>query len=445
MPPPEADARETYHRPTRAGHPAWLPIYVPASLTQRDWLVALALGIVAAGIALLNHAVIDPIVYRTFNIYFQADPPRVISNLTDRWSHFQNRNVAHPLFSIFGVSTVKGAGFMGLPPMRAIAALLAIMASASVGSFFLAMRGLALPVKAAAGFTLAYMSGAAFLHWYAFPETYAASATTITLMIAVLACARSSSLWLWVIGSAATLSMLITNWSLALAAAALRLRVRSFVIVTLAAFVIVASLSLVQHRLLLRARFFLDPVGIAKEHTFSGPEMRRVGMRWNAGSSLLNGLVTPIVVPEPEVVHEPTEQGVFTMVTNQFVPLAAFGWNGAAVVALWVALLAAGVSAVIVEPRLRRFGLPLMAYAGFQVAFHTVYGEIAFLYAADTLPVMMALAALGWFSPWRRGIVPLLVLFVPLAATVNETRFLAAARLSHAIAVAKTEGRAFGF
>lgn len=423
----------------------WLPAYAPARLSRADWYVAAAIGIAAACIILWNHAAIDPAVYRTYNIFFQADPPRVISNLTERWSHSQNRNVAHPLFSILGLCVVKAAGFVGIVPMHAIAALLAGMAAISAGAFLLAMRGLGMPLKAALGFTVAYVSGAAFLHWYAFPETYAASGTTVVVMIAILTCARGSSLWLWALGSAASLSMLLTNWSIGLAASIVRLRWNRFLMVTLAAFACVAALSFVQHKTLHNARFFLDPVGIAREHTYSGLQMKRLGMRWNPVASFRNALITPAIVPVPEVVTEPTESGPFTMVTNQFVPLSRLGIMGGITLVAWIVLIAAGAQAAVSIPHLRRVGLPLIAFIAFQAAFHTIYGEIAFLYAADTLPAMMALAALGWFMPARKVVLAALLLFIGTASITNEVRFLRAAALSHDIAMDKQKGLAFGF
>lgn len=423
----------------------WLPAYTPARLLRTDWMIAAAVGIIAACVILWNHAAIDPAVYRTYNIFFQADPPRVISNLTERWSHYQNRNVAHPLFSILGLSAVKAAGLVGIAPMQAIAALLAAMAAISAGAFLLAMRGLGMAMKPALGFTAAYVSGAAFLHWYAFPETYAASGMTVVLMIAILTCARGSALWLWTLGSAASLSMLLTNWSIGLAAGIVRLRWNRFLMVTIVALAGVAALSFVQHKVLHNARFFLDPVGIAREHTFSGPQMQKLGMRWSPGASFRNALATPAIVPVPEVVTEPTESGPFTMVTNQFVPLANLGIAGGLALFAWIVLIVAGAQAAVSLPHLRRIGLPLIAFIAFQAAFHTIYGEIAFLYAADTLPAMMALAALGWFSPARKIVLAALLLFVGTASITNERRFLQAAAMAHDIAMDKEKGLAVGF
>ena len=422
----------------------WLPAYRPAALVSADWMIAVGLGIAAACLVLWNHAAIDAEVYRTFNIFFQADPPRVISNLTERWSHFQNRNVAHPLFSIIGLSVVKAAGVIGLAPLKAIAALLAGLAAISAGSFYLAMRGLGMMFAPSLGFTAAYVSGAAFIHWYAFPETYAASGATIAVMIAILTCAPATSLWIWALGSMGTLSMLLTNWSMGLAASIARLKWRHFLIATLAAFGIVAALSFVQHKALHNARFFLDPVGLSKEGTYAGPRMRELGMRWDPVLSLRNGIVTPAIVPAPEIVTEPTEAGPYTIVTNQFVSATKFGVAGGVALVAWFVLLAIGVWAAITVPRLRRVGLPLLAYAVFQIGFHTVYGEIVFLYAADILPAMMALAALGWFTPARKIVMASLLIFIGTASITNETRFLDAAAKAHDIAVAKNLGRAFG-
>src|SRR3546814_7745794 len=80
------------------------------------------------------------------------------------------------------------------------------------------MRLMGLAPAAAAGFTLALVASAGFLHWYAFIETYAFSATGIVLMLIFTCSMRSLPRAGWIVASAASVAMLITNWGLGLAA-----------------------------------------------------------------------------------------------------------------------------------------------------------------------------------------------------------------------------------
>ncbi|MFT3967454.1 MAG: hypothetical protein QM690_16390 [Sphingobium sp.] len=415
-----------------------------ASRMRVDLAAFLLLGLLAAAICLINHAMIDPQVYRSFNIYFQADPPRVISNMTEAWSPMQNRTVAHPLFSILTLSAVKALGLLGLEPMAAIRLLLALCAAASAGGFFAAMRLLGLGTAVAGGFTLALMASAGFLHWYPFVETYAFSATSISLMLIFTCSMRRLPLAGWAAASAGTLAMLITNWGLGLASAFFRLSFRHFLIVSAAAFLIVSAGSVIQMQKLHRARYFLDPRSMAKEKTYSGPALLAHGMPWSPWVSARNGLLLPGVATRPVREDAPTEKGPFTLINNQFTPLATLGLVGGVAVLAWIGLLAGGIGAMAVDRERRSIGYALLMFLGFQIAFHSWYGEITFLYAADLAPVALALAALGWFAPWRKAVAAALALFIVTGAVNNEGRFRDAARLSNRIAIDKLHGRAVG-
>ena len=416
----------------------------PLGLSRTDLALALALSLLAVAICVFNARVLSPQVYDSFNIWFQSDPPRVISNMTERWSPMQNRTVAHPLFSITALSAVKALGVIGLGEMQAIGLLLLAAAAVSAGGFYSAMRLMGLTPVAAGGFTLALLGSAGFLHWYAVIETYAFSATSIVLMLIATCSLRRLPLPVWIVASAGSLSMLVTNWGLGLAAAFFRLRFRQFMLVTLGAFLLVSAGSAIQMKALHRASFWLNPVNIAKEKTYSGPKMHAVGMRWNPWVSARNGIVMPGVVLPPVRDTMTTEIGPSTLVTNQFVPMHRLGVVGWMALAAWFVLLAGGVAGTIVDGQRRSIGIALLLFLASKIAFHAFYGEITFLYAADVVPVALAFAALGWFTPWRRMVGGALSLFIVAGAVHNEAQYLSAAKIANQIAVDKLHGRAFG-
>jgi hypothetical protein len=416
----------------------------PLGLSRTDLALALALSLLAVAICVFNARVLSPQVYDSFNIWFQSDPPRVISNMTERWSPMQNRTVAHPLFSITALSAVKALGAIGLGEMQAIGLLLLAAAAVSAGGFYSAMRLMGLTPVAAGGFTLALLGSAGFLHWYAVIETYAFSATSIVLMLIATCSLRRLPLPVWIVASAGSLSMLVTNWGLGLAAAFFRLRFRQFMLVTLGAFLLVSAGSAIQMKALHRASFWLNPVNIAKEKTYSGPKMHAVGMRWDPWVSARNGIVMPGVVLPPVRDTMTTEIGPSTLVTNQFVPMHRLGVVGWMALAAWFVLLAGGVAGTIVDGQRRSIGIALLLFLASKIAFHAFYGEITFLYAADVVPVALAFAALGWFTPWRWMVGGALSLFIVAGAVHNEAQYLSAAKIANQIAVDKLHGRAFG-
>lgn len=416
----------------------------PLGLSRTDLALGLALSLLAVAICLFNARALSPQAYDSFNIWFQSDPPRVISNMTERWSPMQNRTVAHPLFSIAALSAVKALGVIGLDEMQAIGLLLLAAAAVSAAGFYSAMRLMGLTPVAAGGFTLALLGSAGFLHWYAFIETYAFSATSVVLMLVVTCSLRRLPLPVWIVASAGSLSMLVTNWGLGLAAAFFRLRFRQFMLVTLGAFLLVSAGSAIQMKALHRASFWLNPVNIAKEKTYVGPKMHAVGMRWNPWVSARNGIVMPGVVLPPVRDTMTTEIGPSTLVTNQFVPMHRLGVVGWMALAAWFVLLAGGVAGTIVDGQRRSIGIALLLFLASKIAFHAFYGEITFLYAADIVPVALAFAALGWFTPWRWMVGGALSLFIVAGAVHNEAQYLSAAKIANQIAVDKLHGRAFG-
>ncbi|AJR23916.1 MULTISPECIES: hypothetical protein [Sphingobium] len=416
----------------------------PIGVGRVDLVLVILLSMTAMAICLFNGKALSPQVYDTFNIYFQADPPRVISNMTERWSPYQNRTVAHPLFSITALSSVKALALLGLPPMQAIGLLLMLAAAVSAGGFHVAMRLMGLAPAAAAGFTLALLASAGFLHWYAFIETYAFSATGIVLMLIFTCSMRSLPRAGWIVASAASVAMLITNWGLGLAAAFFRLPFRQFLLVSGGAFLLVSAVSAVQMKLLHRAAFWLDPRIIVKEKTYAGPKMHAAGMAWHPSISARNALLMPGVVPSPQRADMQTEIGSSTVVTNQFAPLGQWGVAGGIAAAAWLVLLAGGVAGTLADRQRRPIGLALGLFLASKILFHSVYGEITFLYAADIAVAALAFAALGWFSPYRKAVVGALILFIAVGSIHNERQFLTAAKLSNQIALDKQHGRASG-
>jgi hypothetical protein len=255
---------------------------------------------------------------------------------------------------------------------------------------------------------------------------------------------RRLPLPVWIVASAGSLSMLVTNWGLGLAAAFFRLRFRQFMLVTLGAFLLVSAGSAIQMKALHRASFWLNPVNIAKEKTYSGPKMHAVGMRWDPWVSARNGIVMPGVVLPPVRDTMTTEIGPSTLVTNQFVPMHRLGVVGWMALAAWFVLLAGGVAGTIVDGQRRSIGIALLLFLASKIAFHAFYGEITFLYAADVVPVALAFAALGWFTRWRWMVGGALSLFIVAGAVHNEAQYLSAAKIANQIAVDKLHGRAFG-
>src|SRR3546814_2375620 len=138
--------------------------------------------------------------------------------------------------------------------------------------------------------------------------------------------------------------------------------------------------------------------------------MKAAGIEWRPCNSARNALLMPGVVPSPQRDRMETEIGASTVVTNQFAPLGRWGVAGTVAAAAWLVLLAGGVAGTLADRQRRPIGLALGLFLASKILFHSVYGEITFLYAADIAAAALAFAALGWFSPYRKTVVGALVL-----------------------------------
>ncbi|MFT3964712.1 MAG: hypothetical protein QM690_02365 [Sphingobium sp.] len=426
------------HRPPR------LPAI--AALLLRDPAIALALGLCAAFISIRYGDLIDRRVYDSFNILFQSDPPRVISNMSERFSRWQNATAAHPLLPILGLPPVKLLARFGADPVTAIGRLLAIAAALSTACLYLSARGLGLDRRPATLLTGMFLASATFLHWYAIVESYAFAGLSVLLMLAtgIRSAGRKAGLG-WLVAASGTLAITITNWSLALLFAVFTLPRRRMLLMVGGSFAIVLALAIVQSRLFPGAFLFLDPKGLARASQYNGLSMHRLGVEWNPLASLRSALFTSAVAPPPVIATVDTDFGPFTLVTNQFQPWRAMPWPGLAATGLWALLLAIGAwTALATRPRPATWP-PLIGFALSQVAFHSVYGEITFLYSADFFPALLLLAGLGWHARRLRPLVEgAMLLFILVGGIHNSVQFRTAAQKAQTVAIAKAKGQAAG-
>lgn len=418
-----------------------MPDAFPTRHAAPDLSCALGLAVAAAALSWWALAQFDDSLYRPngSDIWFEADQPRVLQNLTDRGSN-HHRTSVHPLFSILFYPLCKAIRTLGVTPLAATKILVALSAAATVALFYLSMRNLGLAVASAAAFAAALMASASFIHWFAIVDTYAFAAMSITLMLWVLTRPGPVDKVTWILASAGTLSVTITNWSFGLAAAFFRLPLRVFLQVSAAALALVAVLAVVQKLIFPTAGLFFNPRALAGERHYTqvsaptGP-----GEGWmplaNLRSMLLFSAVAPTASRE-EVVEFDIRKLV---VNNQHARLRDEGLLGLVATALWVIMLGLGMRGAVATPR-RDVTLALAAFTAGQVVLHLVYGQITFLYAAHMFPAFLALAALGAAGPMAWLATAAATAFVVVGGYVNIEQFRAAAALANMVAAARGDG-----
>ena len=368
----------------------------------------------------------DDALYRMLNydIFFQADSPRVFDSMTHFGSEFRARDSVHPLFSLLAYPITKVIRLLGLQPLAATKTLVALAAGSSAALFYLALRHLTLPVRAAAIFTAVFISSTTFIYWFSVVETYAFAALSICLMLAVLSRARTTPAMVWVLASAFTLSITVTNWSMGLAAAFFRLPFLRFISVSAAALGLVIALALVQSVVFPTSKLFFSPGAVSHEWKFTQIAQERSGKDpWDPLDNLQSFLIHGAVAPgHMRARHYPVDA-----ITNVGLSLSDVVKARGLPIALWLSLLIAGGWGIVNNRKLWPVGGALGAFIAGQAALHSFYGEVTFLYSAHFFPALVAVAACAYFAPARRLWLAVALLLLVVGGAGNIQQFRAAA------------------
>jgi len=191
-------------------------------LGRGDLVLAVALGLLGVLVSAVCMSMISAEMYRYGgDVWYDADPVRVLGTMVYRHSEFQLRASVHPLFALFTLPPTKLLTAAGLHKIEAALMVVGAMAFLTVTLMSLAIRALGLPRAATALFMLIMMTSSAYLSFFSFIETYIFSALTVAVMLFVTVAVRQERSGVWLAASAGTLSGTVTNWVLGLAALAL--------------------------------------------------------------------------------------------------------------------------------------------------------------------------------------------------------------------------------
>lgn len=410
--------------------------YTPAgSIGRLDLALAATLGIAAALLSLLLSARIDPKIYGPggFNVWFQADPPRVLGAMTDPASHFHYRTSVHPLGSLLTTPAMRLLRAIGLAPVTAGRLIIASSGFATASLLTLSLLGLGLSRVAALMFTLVFLASATYVHWFALIEMYALAAASIGLMLMILTSMKRTPWWVWWLGSVATLSVTVTNWMLGLSATFFRLDWRRMLATTAAALVAVVALSVIQRRFYPQANYFFMPRLVLSEHQYMQVHRTSGVSNWAPWQNVRSEWITSAVAPRPELVpgDEVGGHADERIISNQRSPLASYTVAGWVAIAAWVVLLFAGVQGGYADVPRRPVFFAVCAFVIGQSALHLVYGPLTFLYAADFFPAMVLLSAFSWFSRFRVIGLGAALTFIVFGAAENFARFSDAVQLAN--------------
>jgi hypothetical protein len=405
-----------------------------------DILFALLLGLLAAAISFHGFGHFDPAIYEPQNLnrWFDADQSFILVAITDPVSTGDSSQIArHPLFILLTSPLMRALTTLGVDPLAGVRWIIAGCAFLATAFLFLALRGLGLPLAAAALFMGVFLASATFLHWFSILETYPFSAVSISFMLMILTSAGESRWWAWIIASVATLSVTITNWTLALASVLFRLDIRKAIVLSIAALMIVALLAIAQRLCYPGTAVFFN-LGHLKYQVrviLTDARRKETGTR-TPGLNVWSAVITSAVAPTPEVRPQYLDRKPLRLiVNNQYSPLSSHTMSGWIAFASWLVLLAGGALGGWANRERRAVFAAVSVFLLGQFALHAVFGEVTFLYSANFFPALVLFTAFSWFSPLRIPAIVAAFAFVVAGGASNYTQFEAATRLANAILV----------
>ncbi|MBW4633864.1 MAG: hypothetical protein KME30_18760 [Iphinoe sp. HA4291-MV1] len=394
------------------------PIKISAIYSQarKHWLDILLVVILAAAAAFASYQgakLVNPIILQTFDVWFDADSPRVFANMTERRSDHYRVKV-HPLFSLIAFPPVfLLVKILSIEPMTAVRLVIAAVAALSIAALFILLRLIGCYRFDAMLFSLVAATSASAVFFFVIPETHSFGALSFLLALCFVAITqhRKLSQWWYVSISTLTLSFTTTNWMTGILATLVNHRWKRALQITVNAFSLVVVLWTVQKIIFPTAVFFLGDQEDKKYLLL--PESG--GPLHSIKSFVFHSMVMPAI----QLAKNPTRPDSSIISTQLSLPGSGSLW-GAVAVFLWAGLLALGLWALFsLKQHLKLrivLGLTLLA----QLAMHSVLYAETFLYSLHFGPLLVVLAALSTLRKSTRLIALVLAGTLVLTAGVNN-------------------------
>ncbi len=360
----------------------------------QDILIVIGLAIIFALALTYATRLINPVVYREQDIWFEADTARVFSNMSDRGGNHYRTSV-HPIFSLIAFPPVYLLKLAGLETIAAVRVVTSAVACLWISALYILLRLIGLYRFDCALFSLLGATSAAAIFWFTVPETYSFGSLSIlvALCLAAISEYRQVSQSWYVLVSALTLSFTTTNWLAGILTTLVNHPWKRALQITVNAFSLVVVLWTVQKVLFKSAGFFLGDREEKKYLLLSGSG----GPLQVLKSFIAHTMVMPalnIVSDKYEPPHWPI------LLTQASAPGSGSIW-GLVAVGLWTALLGLGVWGFFSTKKHFKLRLVLGLFLLAQLALHTVYGDETFLYALHFIPLLIVLASFSLLTPAR--------------------------------------------
>ncbi len=372
------------------------------SLVRKHWqdvVFVVAIAIIAGLVSYLGAHSINPALTwdkQTTDTWFNNDTTRAFDDMAVYAVDHYRTNL-HPLFVVLTMPFVNALrSLFSLDAVTAVRIVLAANTSIWFGVLFLTLRLIGCRRLDATLFSILAAVSAASVFWFTMPETYPFGSTTMLLGLTLVALAeyqKLSPLWYVLVG-VLTLGITITNWMVAIFAAFVKFRPKRAALITIASFVIVCVLVLLQKAILpaFNAGFLRLWVNATDEAGSTGVLKAEFGGPMTAIKCVIfDTMVMPAIGLVKNVHGFPAWA---SMSVQWSTPGSGSIWGAIAVV-LWMALFSLGIWGLFSIRQHRAFRIVLGLSLLGQIALEAVYGDERFPHATHMLPFLVLVAALS--------------------------------------------------
>lgn len=359
-------------------------------------------------------------------IWFQADPVRVLGDMTDRFGNHSRTNV-HPLFVLLTHPLVMVLRLLtGASASTAARLLIAFFAGIWIVLVFSLLRVLGCRRLDATIFAVLGAVSASALFWSGVIETYLFG--SISILVAVLAVSLPlprKSVWI-TIASAFTLSVTVTNWMAGLLATAVSFPWKRACQLAANALCIVVILWGVEKYVFPQCEFFL---GSKEEARYMNSPLSG-GPVTSMKAFVFHTMVMPRIRPFEDLKGKWRLCGYITVQLDR---PGAGSTLGTVAATLWAFLLVIGVWGLFTLNGRVKLRLVLGGALLGQMALHSIYGEETFLYSLHFAPLLLAVAAMGLHTRLRRVVLVAAACLILTAGPNNLSQLSKAIDLAHRI------------
>lgn len=382
--------------------------YSPGTLLRQHWqdiVYVIAIAAIAGLISYIGAHAINPAVTwdkQTTDTWFNNDTTRAFDDMAVYQVDHYRTNL-HPLFVMLTMPFVYALrSLFSLDAVTAVRIVLAANTSIWFGVLFITLRLIGCRRFDATLISILAAVSAASVFWFTMPETYPFGSTTLLLVPFLVALAeyqKLSPLWYVLVG-VLTLGITITNWMAAIFAAFVKFRLKPAALITIASFIIVSALVLVQKaifpafnagflRLWSNASSEAGSTGVLKSE-FGGPM-----------TSIKCVIFDTIVMPAIGLVKDTHGFAAWPSMTVQWSSPGSGSTWGAIAVILWIAVFSLGIWGLFSIRQQRAFRIVLGLSLLGQIVLEAVYGDERFPHATHILPFVILIAALSTLTKAR--------------------------------------------